>query len=118
MRALDAANQKISRLELDAERLARRVTEEKVKVLEFRESEERLLKELEAEREKVEYLSPFEARANLLEAQLVGLERLTGIRRGADESEALSQGWPASGQPGERVEGSSGPATEPPSTGR
>lgn len=118
MRALDVANQKVARLELDNERLARRVTEEKLKVLERIESEQRLHDELEAERAKVERLEPFEQQCQLLEAQLVGLERLTGIRRGADEREATEQGWPAAGQPGSVVESSERPSTLPPPTGR
>lgn len=118
LRALDAANQKVARLELDTERLARRVTEEKLKVLERIESEQRLLDELEAERAKVLRLEPFEELAATLEAQLSGLERLTGIRRGADEREATEQGWPAAGQPGSVVESSERPSTLPPPTGR
>lgn len=124
--ALDAANQKIARLELDCEKLARRVAEEKRKVLDRLESEERLTAELEAERVKVERLEPFEEMAAELEAQLTALENLTGIQRGFErepsvrlrsEGESTGEGSPAAGEPWAVVEGSERPSTVPP-TGR
>lgn len=130
--ALDAANQKVSRLELDCERLARRVADEKVKVLDRIESEQRLTEELEAEREKTDRLgSELEALqverdehkelAVGLEVQLTALEQLTGVARTAEgvarfrgaEAARTDEGWPAAGQRASVLEGS-----EPPATGR
>jgi predicted nucleic acid-binding Zn-ribbon protein len=130
--ALDAANQKVARLELDCEKLARRVTEEKGKVLDRIESEQRLTDELEAERAKTESLSSELAEVQAerdeqhelavgLEAQLTALEQLTGVARSAEgvarfrgaEAATTDAGWPAAGQPGAVVAGS-----EPPPTGR
>jgi chromosome segregation ATPase len=125
--ALDAATAKVARLELDCERLARRVTEEKLKVLERLESEERLTAELAAEREKTERLSTELAEALgradehqelavTLEAQLTALERLTGIARGS-ERESTAGGSPAAGERAAVVEGAE-PGSEAPATGR
>lgn len=128
--ALDAAQGKIARLELDCERLARRVAEEKVKVLDRLESEGRLTDELEAERRKtseladrVDELTEFHALAVELEAQLSRLEQLTGVARSHEpepvarfrgsEPATTATGSPAAGERGAVVEGS-----EPPATGR
>lgn len=98
LNALDATNAKVSRLELDCERLARRVAEEKVKVLDRLESEARLTEELEAERGKVDQLSEHVAE----------LERLLAHERAerGPEHKGTGEGEPAAGEPWAVVEGS------------